>query len=218
MDKGQPTSQVASIDYPRRRFLKAGLMGTALLGLAGVGTLFSGRVTKQGSDLRVGGREVSWYFLTADEQTLLMALMPAILAGAIPEQPEEYTDTLEATLAAVDEAIHRFSPANQAEFRQLFDLLNFAPTRVLAAGVWQSWEDVEQSQVELFLQRWRHSRFSLFNNAYNALVKVTNVAFYGKPANWGLSGYPGPPAYALAGLPQFQQPRASLPALPPRQP
>lgn len=219
MDKCRPTPAEVDVDFSRRGFLKAGIVGTALLGAAGAGSILSGCTPDEAASRQIDGKEVSYYFLTAEEQTLLMALMPAILADALPEQPREYTDSLEATLAAVDEAIYRFSPVNQAEFRQLFGLLNFGPTRALAAGVWQRWERIDQPRAELFLQRWRNSRFGLLNNGYSALVKITNVAFYGRSANWELSGYPGPPAYALAGLPQFQQPQASsLVPEAPRQP
>jgi hypothetical protein len=194
-----------AIVFSRRGFLRTSLMGAAFLGTASLGATLSGCATEPMASREVDGKRVSYLFLSKDDRTLLNALVPAILAGALPEDPQRRAENMAATVVAIDEAIYRFGPANQAELRKLFDLLNFGPTRVLTTGIWRSWDSVNPAQAEAFLQRWHSSDIGLFNNAYNGLVKVTNVAYYGRPANWERSNYPGPPAYALAALPQFQQ-------------
>ena len=65
---------------------------------------------------------------------------------------------------------------------------------------------VHFSRANRFLARWRDSSIGLFNNGYIALIKITNVAFYGNPAHWEVSRYPGPPKWAVDALPQFQSP------------
>jgi hypothetical protein len=77
-------------------------------------------------------------------------------------------------------------------------------TRVTVARVWSSWENASTQSVDAFLERWRTSGVGLFNNGYIALTKVSNVAFYGHEDHWHLSGYPGPPTWAVDALPQFK--------------
>jgi hypothetical protein len=77
-------------------------------------------------------------------------------------------------------------------------------TRVAIAWVGSSWCNVTVEQADAFLERWRSSRIGLFNNGYMALTKISNVAFYGDKDNWHLSGYPGPPQWAVDALPQFR--------------
>lgn len=200
-----PIDLDAEANLSRRGFLRTSLMGMALLGTASLGATLSGCATAPLGTREVDGEQRTYRFLSEDDEVLLYALAPAILAGCLPDDPGSRRQSLAGTIAGVDEAIYRFGPANQAQFRKLFDLLNFGATRALAAGVWSRWENVEPQQAEAFLQRWRNSGIGLFNNGYNALVKVTNVAFYGRPENWHRSNYPGPPDYALAALPQFQK-------------
>ena len=111
---------------------------------------------------------------------------------------------IQATIERIDAGIHQFGPANQKELRGLFDLLNFGLTRVTVARVWSSWENASTQSVDAFLERWRTSGIGLFNNGYIALTKVSNVAFYGHEDHWHLSGYPGPPSWAMDALPQFK--------------
>jgi len=75
---------------------------------------------------------------------------------------------------------------------------------VTVARIWSSWENASTQSVDAFLERWRTSGVGLFNNGYIALTKVSNVAFYGHEDHWHLSGYPGPPAWAVDALPQFK--------------
>ena len=206
----QPVSDSPALDteLSRRGFLRASALGAALLGIAGAGASLSSCAIAPLGHQEVGGQSQPFRFLTEDDEALLLALAPALLAGALPADGATRAASLAVTVATIDEAIYRFSPANRAEFRKLFDLLNFGPTRALVAGVWRSWPYVDTAEADAFLNRWRDSRLGLLNNAYNALAKVTNVAFYGTPGNWPASGYPGPPAYALEALPQFRTARA----------
>lgn len=189
----------------RRGFLRTGLAGAALLGTASAGIGLTGCSDAPKGSHEVDGKSVQYHFLTEDDRLLLLALAPAILAGALPQGQDQRLESLNQTVAGVDAAIYRFSPSMQSEFRQLFDLLHFSPTRALMAGVWQGWDTVDPERADVFLNRWKSSSIDLFTSAYIGLVKITNVAFYGMPATWSTSHYPGPPAYALTALPQFQK-------------
>lgn len=204
-DKPRHTNH-ATLD--RRSFLRTGLGGTLFLatvsttaGLTGCASTPAGRLGT------VESREDASYrfeFLTRDDIELFAALLPAMLGPALPEQPQARRQAIAGTIERIDAGIVNFGPANQRELRRLFDLLNLGVTRVTVARVWSSWPNVTTADANAFLERWRTSSIGLFNNGYIALTKISNVAFYGGPEHWHLSGYPGPPQWARSALPQFQ--------------
>lgn len=192
----------------RRSFLKTGLGGALFLGTVSVTAGLSGCATEPAGRLSaVGTRMDASYefrFLNEDDITLFEALLPAMIGPGLPAQPQARNIAIAGTIERIDAGIHKFGPANQKELRQLFDLLNFGLTRVTVARVWSSWPNVTTAEADAFLERWRTSRIGLLNNGYIALTKISNVAFYGYRDFWHLSGYPGPPQYAVDALPQFQ--------------
>lgn len=197
-----------SVHLNRRSFLRTGLGGALFLGTVSVTAGLSGCATTPAG--RLGAVETrmdaryQFQFLTADDIDLFEALLPAILGSALPEQPQYKRMAIAGTVERIDAGIHKFGPANQKELRQLFDLLNFGFTRITIARVWSPWPNVTTKQANAFLDRWRSSSIGLFNNGYMALTKISNVAFSGYPENWHLSGYPGPPEWAVKALPQFR--------------
>ena len=192
----------------RRSFLKTGLGGALFLGTVSVTAALSGCATQPAGRLSaVGTRMDASYqfrFLTEDDIALFEALLPAMIGPGLPEHPQARNIAIAGTIERIDAGIHKFGPANQKELRRLFDLLNFGVTRVTVARVWSSWPNVTTEEADAFLERWRTSRIGLLNNGYIALTKISNVAFYGYRDFWHLSGYPGPPQYAVDALPQFQ--------------
>ncbi|MDY6814456.1 MAG: hypothetical protein SV598_01040 [Pseudomonadota bacterium] len=185
----------------RRSFLKTGLGGALFLGTVSVTAGLSGCSPAAGT--RMDG-SYEFRFLTLDDIQLFEALLPAIIGPGLPEQPQARRMAIAGTIERIDAGIHNFGPANQKELRRLFDLLNFGVTRVTVARVWSSWPKVTNEEADAFLKRWRTSSIGLFNNGYIALTKISNVAFYGYEDFWHLSGYPGPPQWAVDALPQFQ--------------
>lgn len=199
---GEPTP-----DLGRRSFLRTGLGGALLLGGASLSAGLTGCATTPAGyqpDTAAATDGYHYRFLTTDDITLFQALLPAIVGPALPEQPDLRRTQVRGTIERIDAGIARFGPANQAELRKLFDLLNFGLTRATLAGVWSSWGNASTADAEAFLERWRTSGIGLFNNGYIALTKITNVAFYGHPDHWQVSGYQGPPSWAMQALPQFQ--------------
>lgn len=192
----------------RRSFLKTGIGGAFFLGTVSVSAGLSGCATQPAGSLGDSTtRPTSSYqfrFLTRDDIALFEALLPAIAGPNLPEDPQTRRAAIAGTIERIDSGIHNFGPANQKELRRLFDLLNFGLTRVTVARVWSSWPNVSTDEAHAFLERWRTSSIGLFNNGYIALTKISNVAFYGYSDNWHLSGYPGPPQYAVDALPQFK--------------
>ena len=193
----------------RRSFLKTGLGGALFLGTVSLTAGLSGCATQPAGRLSVVGTRMDaryqFRFLTDDDIVLFEALLPAMIGPGLPEQPLARRTAIAGTIERIDAGIHHFGPANQKELRRLFDLLNFGLTRVTIARVWSSWPNVTTAVADAFLERWRTSSIGLFNNGYIARTKISNVAFYGYRDFWHLSGYPGPPQWAVDALPQFNQ-------------
>ncbi|OZB13954.1 MAG: hypothetical protein B7X58_08635 [Marinobacter sp. 34-60-7] len=192
----------------RRGFLKTGVAGSLFLGTVSITAGLTGCTTRPAGQISpVASRMDASYrfqFLSADDIALFEALLPALFAMALPEEPNQRRFAIAGTIERIDQGIVQFGAPNQNELRKLFDLLNFAPTRITLARVWADWPNVDTDSAEAFLNRWRDSRIGLLNNGYIALTKIANVAFYGAPQQWHLSGYGGPPAWAVDALPQFQ--------------
>lgn len=155
----------------RREFLKTGLAGAALLNVAACSRP-SGN----------GGRTM-----------VLSAIVPVMLAGALPAGGEARQELIVRTVAGVDRAIAGLSLATQKEVGELFDLLAFPLTRMLAAGVWSSWPNATPEAIGNFLESWRYSRFDLLKSGYAALHDLIFGAWYARPDTWAAIGYPGPP-------------------------
>ncbi|HQA27308.1 MAG TPA: twin-arginine translocation signal domain-containing protein [Candidatus Competibacteraceae bacterium] len=155
----------------RREFLKTGLAGAALLNVAACS-----RPSEN------GGRTM-----------VLSAVIPVMLAGALPAGDEARQELVVRTVAGVDRAIAGLSLPTQKEIGELFDLLAFPLTRMLAAGVWSSWPDATPEAIGNFLESWRHSRFDLLKSGYAALHDLIFGAWYARPDTWAAIAYPGPP-------------------------
>lgn len=186
----------------RRNFLKFSLFGSFAVASLGSGAL-TGCASKP-QPLLDSSTNRPYRFLTEDDIVMLNSLIPAVLACTLPDDPRTREQETAQLIELLDQGIDTFSDATQAEIRKLFDLLTFAPTRALVAGLWSSWEKTNAERIDEFLNDWRYSSLSLLNQGYAALVKMIAAVEYGMPENWARSGYMGPPAYALQALPQFR--------------
>jgi len=155
----------------RREFLKTGVAGALLLNVAGC--------SRAPGD---GGRAV-----------VLAALIPVFLEGALPAGDETRSELIARTIAGVEKAIAGLSLSTQKEVGELFDLLSFAPTRMIVAGIWSPWPEATPQAIGEFLESWRHSRFDLLKSGYAALHDLIFGAWYARPDTWAAIHYPGPP-------------------------
>lgn len=171
----------------RRRFLQVGLAGAAVL------------VAARLLDRSPAARAAPYRVLDARSAGLVAALVPAVLAGALPAQAGERALAIREVVEAFDRAVSGLSPAVQAEIDELLSVLRFAPTRMALAGVWSPWDEAGVESISAFLARWRDSRFDLFRAGYQALTQLLQAAWYGNPRAWPAIGYAGPPA--LSGAP-----------------
>jgi hypothetical protein len=135
--------------------------------------------------------------LDANGTAVLTAIVPAMLAGALPSDPALRDAALRDTLAAIDRAVAGLAPRAQGELEDLFALLVLPPARWALARMTTSWPEASRGDVERFLGRLRDSRIALLHAAYDALHQLVMAAWYGKPRAWAAIGYAGPPDLGL---------------------
>lgn len=162
----------------RRQFIKTGVAGAALLALGG-------------GLWRLKARPAALY---GDEaKAIIRALVPAVLAGALPEEQSARQAAVESAVAGVGVAISGLCAAHQRETQDLFALLSLAPGRWLLAGLPNDWFSVTPEAAAGFLERWRRAPVALLNAGYGALHDLILGAWYGAEAAWPSMGYTGPP-------------------------
>ena len=144
--------------------------------------------------MRRRDRDVATGRLDADAETLVRAIVPAMLAGALPASPTGRAEAIRATTDGVARAVAGLPPHAQRELGQLFSLLSVAAVRRLFAGVDSPWETATPAEVDAFLVAWRESSWSLKRTAYDALHQIVLAAWYADPRSWPAIGYPGPPS------------------------
>lgn len=167
----------------RRTFLAVGAAGIGALAVAGW--------LRRSPAPAAGSAATN---ISIDGQHILRAIVPVMLAGALPRDPAAHAAAVERTLAALDTAVGGLPAAAQAELAQLFDLLSLPPVRVAVARIDAPWAEAAPDQVRACLDRFRGSSLQLLRAAYDALHQLTFAAWYGNPQAWAAIGYPGPPA------------------------
>lgn len=167
----------------RRQFLKVGTGGAVVLATARLGRGLSSAEseTTRRPVLDRGARDV------------IAAIVPVMLAGALPDDHPPRATRIAATVDGVAGAVAALPPHAQADLQDLFVLLGFAPTRWMLAGVSRPWGEARAAEIGAFLEQWRVSTWALKQQAYRALHDLVMGAFYAEPANWPPIGYPGPP-------------------------
>lgn len=171
----------------RRRLLKYGFWGT----VAAVGVTSTIQVIQQNQ--QTPDQKTGFSVLRPSDIILLSALIPVILAGAMPDEKIAYDQAIDDLLHNLDVALASFSDANRGQILQLFDLLSIPNTRILTTGLWSGWAKASPKKIDAFLRKWRMSSIGQLTLAYNALTQLIPSIWYGTPANWANIGYPGPP-------------------------
>ena len=131
--------------------------------------------------------------LDADAQAILRAMVPVMLAGALPAGAAAKRQAIADTVRGIDVAVAGLPPSTQEELNQLFALLALPPGRLAIARVTRPWNEAPEADVRACLDRFRGSSLTLLRSAYGALHQLTFAAWYGNPASWPSIGYPGPP-------------------------
>jgi hypothetical protein len=177
----QKLQEASDMAVPRRTFLKAG-------GLAALAMAIGGGAYRLSRPAGVPDR----FILDGEARAAIDAIVPAMLAGALPQaQPARGAAIARAT-EGVHQAILGLPLATQKEIADLFGLLALGPARRFLAGVPDGWASASTEQVGAFLQAWRLHRFAMLQVAYHALHDLVLGAWYADPSAWTAIGYPGP--------------------------
>jgi hypothetical protein len=131
--------------------------------------------------------------LGEDGAAVMAAIVPVMLAGALPSEPEARAAATRETLTALDGAIAGLAPRARKELADLFALLALAPARWSLTHTTAAWSDTTPDDVDRFLARLRDSRIGLLRAAYDAMHQLVLAAWYGNPRAWAAIGYDGPP-------------------------
>ena len=175
----------ATPQLSRRGLLKVGLLGGAFLATAGVTASLSGC----SASVPATGYNV----LRASDLPSLRAIIPVVLEGAV--RPEALQAAVDATLLGVDNNLQHLSPELLKLTQQLFDVLAMAVTRGPLTGIWGSWENASQADIQQFIKRWEHSSLDLLRMGHASLLQLILMAWYARPQSWAHCGYPGPPQF-----------------------
>jgi hypothetical protein len=170
----------------RRRLLKRGLFGGALLFLGGALPL----ALRSTLVRRKPKRPLA---LLSEDEHAIFAAVAARLApgdGAGPAWPT--ADALDCA-GKVDALMATALPEVGAEFRQLLRLFESALFGLVFAGSPTPFSRLPPAAQDARLEAWRRSRLALLRSGYQALKRLAHATYYSSPEVYALVGYPGPP-------------------------
>lgn len=128
-----------------------------------------------------------------DAATLVLdAILPALLLGALPEDPKQQQAALDRTRNAAMDFLPFLPQRSQAELSQLFLLLSEKLTRLALTGHLIALDQLSIQQRLQLLESWRTSYLALLQQAFNGLRALLLGAYYGQPAQWQALGYQPP--------------------------
>ena len=192
LDSPERAGELASSRSPaatlsRRRFLRAGLFGGALLGLGG---LLAQHLGRYDLSAELEGRLQS---LSAKEYRVIEAIAGRILRSEDAALPPP--ERLEVALY-IDGFVSRLEPADRDQLGQLLGLIEHGlPLRSGRLGRFSSLDGEGQDAV---LEAMRGSSFALLRAGLDALKTLCVMAYFRHPASWEAIGYDGP----LVGRPR----------------
>jgi hypothetical protein len=171
----------------RRRFLRRGLFGGALLVFAG-SVPFVFRTTRRGSAPRGPLR-----LLSADEYAVLAAVAARIVPGDGADARWPRAEALDCA-GKIDALMATVHPEVGNDFRRLLRLGESGFVGTFTAGSPRPFTRATPAEQDARLEAWRRSRLALLRSSYQALKRLCEAVYYSSPEIYALIGYPGPPS------------------------
>lgn len=183
------TAAAPALQNPsRRRLLKIGLAGAAVLALG----LTLARPKSQAI-------AAGYSRLRAGDLELFRALIPALIGSNFPADAAARAPLMAELLLRIDGAVNLLQPALRQATLDLLDFVQLAPVHGLSGGYWGSWEEASVEDATAVMHSWSTSSVDLLRASYNALRGLVIGNWYGMPQSWAATGYPGPPAFLSTG-------------------
>ena len=173
--------------FDRRRFLKRGLFGGALLVLGG-SLPFVFRTTRRGQPPRGPLR-----LLSADEYAVLAAVAARIVPGDGADARWPRAEALDCA-GKVDALMATVHPEVGTDFRRLLRLCESGFVGAFTAGSPRPFTRASAGEQDARLEAWRRSRLAILRSGYQALKRLADAVYYSSPEIYPLIGYPGPPS------------------------
>lgn len=185
-DAGAPSG---TDGFPRRGFLKKGLVGGALLVVGGaVGVAL--RPTRMGAH-QAPRRPLE--LLSPAEHAVLAAVAARVVPGEGADARWPTADALDVAGKA-DGLLAVNHPDVGRDFKRLLALFdNGLAGLVLVAGRPTPFTALDGAAQDRRLEAWRRSRLTVLRSGYQAMVRLVHAIYFSAPEVYPLIGYPGPP-------------------------
>lgn len=165
----------------RRSFLKLGLIGAAVVAVAGGVALMRNPALVNGA-------------MSPSTRLVMARVGQAMLQGLLPADPVAQAAEVEAILVRTDAFLAGLPEHVIAELSQLLGLLASAPGRRLLVGLTPGWQEASINEVSSALLAMRDSGNALRIQAYQGLHDIVFVPYFSGESTWKVLGYPGPVA------------------------
>jgi hypothetical protein len=172
----------------RRRLLKVGLAGAAALALV---PLFMSRGDKKLAE--------GFHHLREPDVDFWRAVIPALLAGVLPEDAGARKPLVDEILHRIDLGMALLRPSLRRQTIEMLDFLQTAPAHGLSGGYWGDWRDATIQDATAVLHSWSTSRTQLMRACYRSVHDFVMGSWYAMPQSWPAIGYPGPPVLGASG-------------------
>lgn len=173
----------------RRQLLGGGIAAGAAVALAGL--IYELMPERAPTDTRY-----RFTMLDEEDRVVFAAIAPVMLAGALPADAALQRVAVLQVVEGVDIAIAGLPLDVRSQLHQLFGLLRFPLTRMIAAGAWRPWHEAQPQDIAHFLRAWQQSRIGQLRAGYDALHQLVMASWYANSNAWTAIGYTGPPAIA----------------------
>ncbi|MEH8017273.1 hypothetical protein MN202_08515 [Rheinheimera muenzenbergensis] len=151
-----------------------------------------GAVASLGSGLAIWGWQHSVAPDSNNRDLVLLALLPALLYGALPQDATLAATELARTQTAISEFLPYLPLRQQQELNQLFNLLANRLGQLGLTGHVISLTGLSLSQRLQLLNQWRDSYLALLQQAYHGLRELLYGAYYGQSEHWQALAYTAP--------------------------
>ena len=165
----------------RRRVLKYGLIGSAVLAVGGIGLgLQETKLSEQRPELKT---------LNHREYSILCAIVDRMF----PQNPPFVSGTAAKVPEGVDDLMSRLPTLVVDEFKQALALIENALTGLIFSATPRPFSQCSPMVQDAILEEWRTSSLSFRRMVFRALNSVCAGASYAKAEQFAAIGYPGPP-------------------------